>query len=248
MNALERAPSFLHWSGSLGVVLAVHAAVVCTVLWWHSRNPPPQLPASAQAVMVELAPQPTAPPAPPTNLPPGPPQQEQRKSQPKAQSTPVSEPEHTPQPHPDVALPSQAQQDRPEKAAQTHSNVDQTTAPPSIQAPDGSRYAAEQSLSGADHQRLVTWQAQLLGHLEQYKRYPRTAQRRRQEGTVQVQFLVDRQGHVSHLDIARGSGFEALDTETIATVQRADPLPPPPAEIKADPVQVLVPMDFSLRR
>ncbi|MEE7561298.1 energy transducer TonB, partial [Xanthomonas sp. Kuri4-2] len=119
---------------------------------------------------------------------------------------------------------------------------------PSVQAPPDRRYAAPQSLSGSQREALATWQAQVLGHLERYKRYPRPAQRHRQEGVVQVQFAVDRQGRARDVHVVLGSGHDALDAETLATVQRADPLPPPPPEVEGDPVQVRVPVDFFLQR
>ncbi|ENO83885.1 hypothetical protein, partial [Thauera linaloolentis] len=60
----------LRWAGSLGIVLLAHAALIAAALRWHApreAEPPPQ---PASAVMVELAPLPAAPPAPPTALPP----------------------------------------------------------------------------------------------------------------------------------------------------------------------------------
>ncbi|MBD7921180.1 energy transducer TonB [Xanthomonas bonasiae] len=232
------------WLLSLGGVLAAHAALVAALLCWPPRERPPPPAAPAQALMLELAPAPTAPAAPPTDVPPGPPQPEQRQA-PRVRAPRPAPPQPPPQPlHADLeeAQPSTPAQDPPQA-----SSAAQASAPPSVAAAPASRYAATQSLSGAAQQRRATWQAQVLGHLQRYKRYPRPAQRRRQEGVVQVQFAVDRRGHASAIRIVQGSGHDALDSETLATVQRASPLPAPPPEIEGDPVQVVVPVDFFLR-
>ncbi|MCD7097032.1 energy transducer TonB [Stenotrophomonas sp. MMGLT7] len=234
------------WIGSLGLVLAVHAIVIGGVLWRQSHDPSPPLPASAEAVMLELAPLPTAPPAPPTDLPPGPPQQERRKAQPKAEPTPMPTPRRVPrQEQAEVAEPQQSDERHNDESADI--DVARSSAPPSVQAPPGSRYAASQSSSGGAGQARATWQAQVLGHLERFKRYPRPAQRRRQEGVVLMQFSVNRQGQVLQARIARSSGHESLDAEALATVQRASPLPPPSADIPGDPVEVTTPVEFFLR-
>jgi protein TonB len=94
----------------------------------------------------------------------------------------------------------------------------------------------------------VTWQGLLLGRLKQYRRYPRRAESAGQEGVVHVRFTVDRRGVVLTSRIDRSSGYPLLDDEILATVQRANPMPPPPPEIGGDPVEVVVPVDFSLRK
>jgi protein TonB len=248
MIALEHDKPALRWGGSLGMVLLAHATLIGAWLWAHALRPPEPQPEPAEAVMVELAPLPTAPLAPPTDLPPGPPQQEQRKAQPKAELEPAPKPE--PQQKPvekaEVALPQQARERQNDASANT--DVAETTAPPSVQAPTGSQYTASQSLSGVASQTLVTWQVQVLGHLERFKRYPRAAQRRHHEGRVKVRYAVDRQGNVLSVQLADSSGHESLDAEALAAVQHTSPLPPPPAEILGDPVTVTTPVDFSLRR
>jgi len=102
--------------------------------------------------------------------------------------------------------------------------------------------------SAASRQALSLWQAQLLAHLQRYRRYPRQAERLRQQGISHVRFLVDRQGRISQPRIEHASGHRLLDEETLATVRRASPAPPPPPEVKGNPVEVVVPVSFYLRR
>jgi len=244
MRGITQDRAALRWGGSFGAVLMVHTALIGAAMWWSARRAPLPLPASAEAVMVELAPLPTAPPAPPTELPPGPPQQEQRQTQSEAEPAPAPQPQVIRR-EAEVALPQRAQERPAKENAAT--DVDRTTTPPSVQVPTGSRYAAPQSLSGSVSQTLATWQSQVLGHLERFKRYPRAAQRRRQEGTATVRYTVDRRGNVLAVQLAGSSGHETLDGEALAAVKRASPLPPPPADIPGDPVEVATPINFTIR-
>ncbi|WP_345772382.1 energy transducer TonB [Azospirillum baldaniorum] len=94
---------------------------------------------------------------------------------------------------------------------------------------------------------LPTWHGAVLGHLERYKRYPRIAQMRRQQGVPQVHITLDRQGRVLAVRLHKGSGFEALDEETIALVERASPLPAPPPDVAQDRMELVVPVQYFLR-
>jgi len=238
------------WGTSLALVLAAYATLgIVTGLWLRPFDPPRDE-GNMQALMVELAPLPTAPPAAPAELPPGPPQQAQQ-AQPKPAPKPP-EPESPPLPDstPEVEDPYQTTpEETAEDSAQEQAAIAHTSAPPSVDATPGADYAAPQSVSGqARQQAVASWQGLLLGHLEKYRRYPRNAQRLRQQGVTQVRFSVDRQGRVSNPRIGRSSGHHLLDEETLATLQRASPLPPPPPEIRGDPVEVMVPVSFFIRR
>jgi protein TonB len=58
---------------------------------------------------------------------------------------------------------------------------------------------------------------------------------------------MDRQGHVLSAQIAKSSGYESLDDETLALVHRAEPLPPPPAEVPGETLSLTVPVQFFLK-
>ncbi|HEY0838066.1 MAG TPA: energy transducer TonB, partial [Azospirillum sp.] len=94
---------------------------------------------------------------------------------------------------------------------------------------------------------VPTWQGLVLGHLERHKRYPRIAQMRRQEGVAQVRFVIDRQGRVLSARLETGSGHALLDEETVALVERASPLPPPPPEMPRERIELVVPVQFFVR-
>ncbi|MGE6331880.1 TonB family protein [Stenotrophomonas sp. NPDC077659] len=231
------------WATSLAIVLLAHALLVCVVWWWHARAAPVAAVAPPAALMLELAPAAQAPPAPPRALPTGPLQQEQQRRESVPEQVPA--PKVPPQPKGDLVpkppVPASAEQDS------ADATVDRTTAPPEVAAEASNRYAAQQTTAGERSRANASWQGLLLGHLQQHRRYPRQSERLRQQGVVYVRFAVYRDGRVSSPRIERGSGFALLDQETLDTVQRASPVPVPPAEVPGDPVEVMVPVAFYLR-
>ncbi|MCF7752276.1 energy transducer TonB [Bacillus subtilis subsp. subtilis] len=239
---------YARWAGSLGIVLATYAICIAATLWWLGRSPPLLASAPPQALMVELAPVAEAPPAPATDIAQGPPQQEQHRAEPEPEPQPVRAFALPPQPHPDGEAQAQHRLPPREQTPSDDHNVEQTLAPPDVQATPGPRYAAPQTTAGQRSNAPITWQGLLLGHLEQHRRYPRSAERLRQQGVVYVRFAVDRQGNASHIRIGQSSGHPLLDAETLDTVRRGSPVPAPPPEIGGDPVEVMVPVAFFIGR
>jgi len=239
----------LRWVGSFIVVLAVHALVIGGAMYWQRQPLQPVAAAQPQAVMVELAPLATAPEAAPSDVAPGPVQQETAAAQAVQKPQPQAEPLPAQPPMPPLPTAAAAVATPQEHALSqtTASAAVQASAPPQVDAARSSRYAAPQASAGSSSPAFADWQAQLLGHLERFKRYPRAAQRRRYEGVVQVHYRVDRLGNVLMAQLERSSGHAPLDEEALAAVQRASPLPPPPAEVTGDPVDVTTPVQFFMR-
>ena len=88
--------------------------------------------------------------------------------------------------------------------------------------------------------RLATW-------LARHKRYPRQARRLRQEGTVKVTFTISRSGRVLSKRVVESSGYELLDQEVQAMLERASPLPRIPASLGRSSLTITVPVAFALR-
>jgi protein TonB len=93
----------------------------------------------------------------------------------------------------------------------------------------------------------ATWRSQIASTLEHNKRYPTEARARREQGVAQLAFSIDREGHVLSSRIVSSSGSAALDEETLALVQRAQPFPAPPPEVTGDEIKFMVPVRFSVR-
>lgn len=92
-----------------------------------------------------------------------------------------------------------------------------------------------------------TWEGLVLGALNKVKRYPREAAMRRQQGVPYIRFIMDREGKVLSSRIERSSGFRPLDDEAVSLPKRAQPLPKPPAEVKGDTIELVVPVEFFMR-
>ncbi|WP_372362095.1 TonB family protein [Xanthomonas sp. NCPPB 1325] len=200
------------------------------------------------AMTVELSPMPAAPEQQVTQRPEGPEQVESR-VQPKPQPKPRAfdpPPEVRTNPPPD-ALAAKPEE---EPKADQESAADSTTAAVSAQAAaDAALQAPVQGASSENAKALIqTWENRLLTHLEQHKRYPSAAQRRRQEDVVYLRFTTDRGGNVLHWSIWRSRGYALLDEEVNALIQRASPVPPPPPEMAGSTVEMIVPVEFFLHR
>lgn len=228
--------------GSTGTFCLFGIAV--GILLWIPHSPIGRVvPAAPLAVTFELAPAPSAPSAPPVDLPAGLVQREQEASR-------AAEAKMEPKPVdivlPEVPLQSPAAAQTKQASPDTRP-VERTTAPPAMPNP-GATVAARVPSASAERAALANWQSQLLGHLKGYLRFPRQAERSRQEGVALVSVTVDRQGRVLNVRIDRGSGYPVLDGEALATMRRGSPVPAPTADIRGDPVTVTIPIQFALRR
>lgn len=223
--------------GRLGTGVAVsvllHASpLILAGVYWANRPPVVQPPdAVFEIELFRLQ----ALPKPPSEHPPGPKQVEAvKEARPRA---PIQPRIQTPQPPTDVeplAMPSTPPSiTRPLQATP----APETTAPPKLSAPP-----AANASSATD-----TWQGRLLAHLERLKRYPPEARARRLQGVAYVRLAMDREGRVLSSVIERSSGQPAFDREALALLQRAQPLPKPPAEISGDRITLSVPVEFFMR-
>jgi protein TonB len=106
--------------------------------------------------------------------------------------------------------------------------------------------AGQAALQAPDGKDVEIYQETLLNYIERYRGYPDAARRNHVEGVVMLRFAMDRQGHVLEAWVDQSSGFTALDTEAVATVWRAQPLPVIPASLPGR-LSVVLPVSFSLR-
>lgn len=94
---------------------------------------------------------------------------------------------------------------------------------------------------------MAAFQGRLMAHLGKHKRYPMSARQRRQQGTAWVRLTLDRKGRVLAQQLERGCGVEALDREATELVARAQPLPEIPDELGVEQMELVLPVEFSLR-
>ena len=99
-----------------------------------------------------------------------------------------------------------------------------------------------------DMKAMQTWVGKISGAIERKKRYPAAALARREQGTAQVSFTLDRHGRVTESHIARSSGAAELDKEALALIDRAQPFPPwPQPESGPEHMELSVPILFNLK-
>lgn len=130
---------------------------------------------------------------------------------------------------------------QPEQSATSASAA--TTAPPKLDAQTSTTTAATESSRGAADPALkVQWEAQLLAHLERFKRYPQHARDRGDRGVAYLRFEIDSSGKVLSASVVRSAGFTELDNATLDMINRASPVPRPPQGSK---LRFTVPVVFS---
>uniref|UniRef100_Q07HT3 TonB family protein n=1 Tax=Rhodopseudomonas palustris (strain BisA53) TaxID=316055 RepID=Q07HT3_RHOP5 len=184
-----------------------------------------------------------------------PPPMEKAELKAEAKTEPVDEPQPVPdEPTPVPPLPTVAEPDvtlqtaAPPKQKKKEEKKDDAEKTPNAAPPVVAASATTApTMSAARTAQLVSWKRKLALHLQRNKRYPPEAQARREAGTTKIAFVVDRSGHVVSSSIVQGSGSAALDRETLDLLQRAQPLPTPPAEVGGNRFAFAVPILFQLK-
>lgn len=82
----------------------------------------------------------------------------------------------------------------------------------------------------------------LVEHIARFKQYPLAASALQIEGTAVVRFALSRDGKLLNDQIMTSSGDADLDTDTLAMLQRAQPFPPLPDELKGEQLQFTLPV------
>jgi len=95
-----------------------------------------------------------------------------------------------------------------------------------------------------------SYKATLILWLQRYKRYPNAAQRRGQEGVVNVEFTINADGEVLSFRVIETSEYERLNRAAIQMVQRASPLPPVPDDLRNGQNLFIysVPLNFTIEK
>jgi len=114
----------------------------------------------------------------------------------------------------------------------------QQTPPQPQQAPTTAPALAPRELPPV----IARWQQAVVARLAHFQRYP--AQAKGATGVVNLNFSIDRQGHVLNSEIINSSGSSVLDAEALSLLTRAAPLPPPPAAVPDTDLTFVLPIRF----
>jgi periplasmic protein TonB len=143
-----------------------------------------------------------------------------------------------------VAAPSSASDSSSNASASTPSAPSGPTAQSS--GKKGTASAAPFGIPNGVEKSQVQYAGLLQAWFLKYKRYPHPARSRRQQGVVNVWFRVDTSGNVLEKRVETGSGYRILDKATLELLDRASPLPPPPAPLHTTDLTFTVPISYSL--
>lgn len=260
----SRLQSLPRWVLCALLVLGLHVAVVAWSFFWRPEPKPLELP--PEAMMVQLAPLPAAAPAsvaaPPAAESPPPEPPAEPPAEPVVQPKPIEAPKPKlalpppkPKPKPPKPKPKPVQQPKPKPQPPKPERKPDSKPPTESQAPTAPDSAApreqasttSQSGSPKSSNAVPNWQGLVRAHLSRYKRYPREARRRGDEGKVVVRFKIDGRGRLLSCEVVRSSGVRSLDRAALQMFRRADPLPPPPPELlKHGTLEVVAPFAYSL--
>jgi periplasmic protein TonB len=131
--------------------------------------------------------------------------------------------------------------------ASTESVAAKATATPSSEAiRKGQRsIAPAQGIGESARRARLTWQKELMAHLEKHKRYP--AERTQKSAEILVGFALDRMGHILSTSIVKGSGDRAFDEAALAMVRHSDPVPQPPPLVADEGLNFTLPVIFKVK-
>lgn len=252
MNALRdiasvpRWPETLRWGASFALALGFHAAGAVVLLAHWSGDA--DLVANAPVVMIELAPLPVAPDITPSELPPDTVLSKKAEAEPEPEKPPEKTVELPVEPRAELQMtpsPKPPQKKAEKKPQQKHASINR--APSTAEQKSDRAAAPSPGATSHNSNALPNWKSELVSRLERAKRYPSEAQSRGEQGVAQLAFSVDRGGGVHNARITHSSGSSTLDSATLALVERAAPLPPPPPEVAGSQIAISVPIRYNLR-
>jgi TonB family protein len=128
--------------------------------------------------------------------------------------------------------------------ASEESAAQEATAAPTIQnVQQAAKSTTVDQGTGQRQQRArVTWQKELMAHLDKFKRYP--TERSQKSAEILITMTLDRTGRILSANIAKSSGDDAFDHAAIAMVERASPVPPPPPLVADEGLDFSLPVLF----
>lgn len=134
------------------------------------------------------------------------------------------------------------------EAAKPQEAMVQGGAPPAPAATPAPKTAAQrQGTTNRHSDEAMSWSKALMNHLGRHRRYPKAARNAGHQGAVQVRFTIDRAGQVLSARVVKASRSSLLDEEALAMLKRASPLPEPPDEIAGEVVELVIPIQFTIR-
>lgn len=102
--------------------------------------------------------------------------------------------------------------------------------------------------SGVSATLKASYRATISAILKRHKRYPSRALRRKQEGTVAITFIINKDGNLAGYRITDSSGHRLLDKAVEKMLKRAAPFPPFPGDMEQEFITLSLPVDFYINK
>lgn len=121
---------------------------------------------------------------------------------------------------------------------------------PAVPTPvaEAPRQAAPVAAVATQSDMLATYRQRLTELFARGYEYPRIAALRGWEGEVRLRLKVARKGNLLGIQLDRSSGFEVLDQHALAMLESHGNLPPLPDSLEGSEIQVIVPINYRLRK
>ena len=118
-----------------------------------------------------------------------------------------------------------------------------------VTAPAAAPAASPLATAAPDQNKLLGNYAQQLSRLlAGHQEYPRLAAMRGWEGEVRLRLKIARKGNLLSIQVDHSSGYSILDQHALQLVDLAGNLPAMPDEMEGQEIQVIVPVNYKLRK
>lgn len=223
----------------LGLSILLHTTLFAVTSWQRQNGPislPPILASIRLVAVTESGPVAEVAPAPAT-VPQKARQEARRMERPAPRATQTAGPANVPAP---VASMSSSM------ASDNHA----PTAAPSAPVAEAARPAPAQELAPPRPQSevLAGYRQRLSELFARHQEYPRVAALRGWEGEVRLRLKVARKGNLLGVVLDRSSGFDVLDQHALAMLEALAGLPPLPDGLDGNEIQVVVPINYKLKK
>ncbi len=113
-----------------------------------------------------------------------------------------------------------------------------------VVVPVEQKVASSEAKQGGDVSATRAYDGAMYSHLNKKMVRPRSGVR---VGRVVVRFTINPTGEVISREVAESSGVKGIDEAALASIDRASPFPPVPAEVASGPIVRTVPIRYTIQ-